>query len=63
MNSTAPTCLRPEPERAIRCDACSTTLAVIRDGALIIRQKHHGEIHVTVLPLARIVEMLRERAA
>jgi hypothetical protein len=63
MNTATPTAIRTEPERAIRCDCCSTTLAVIRNGCLVIRQKHHGEVHLTTIPLARLVDLLRERAA
>lgn len=61
---TRPTAPRAEPPDAVlRCDCCATPLAVIRDGHVEIRQRHHGEVHVTRLSVERLVDLLRRRAA
>ena len=36
---------------AIRCDYDGLKLAEIKDGHLILRDKHHGETHVKIVPL------------
>jgi DNA-binding MarR family transcriptional regulator len=35
----------------IRCAQCNTPVAEVQNGCLVIRAKHHGEEHTTVLPL------------
>ena len=32
----------------IRCDACGSPVAEVRDGVIIILARHHGDRHVTV---------------
>jgi uncharacterized protein with PIN domain len=50
---------RPE---YIRCDQCNTPVAEIRNGCMIIRSRHHRDQHVTVLPLAVLLDLLRKAA-
>ena len=42
--------------RAIRCEHDGLKMAEVKAGCLILRQKHHGETHVQVVPLAELVE-------
>ena len=35
----------------IRCSQCSTPLAEIQNGYLVIKAKHHGELHTTVIAI------------
>ena len=35
----------------IRCSQCSTPLAEIQNGYLVIKAKHHGEEHFTVIAI------------
>ena len=43
--------------QAIRCEHDGLKMAEVKAGCLILRQKHHGETHVQVVPL---VELLGE---
>ena len=36
---------------AIRCEHDGLKMAEVKAGCLILRQKHHGETHVQVVPL------------
>jgi hypothetical protein len=36
-------------------------MAEVKDGHLILRDKHHGETHVKIVPLAELVEQEREK--
>ena len=41
--------------QTIRCDHCNTPVAEVKDGRfLVIKAKHHGEEHVTVIELDKI---------
>ena len=42
--------------RAIRCEHDGLKMAEVKAGCLILRQKHHGETHVQVVPLRELVE-------
>ena len=46
--------------RAIRCEHDGLKMAEVKAGCLILRQKHHGETHVQIVPLR---ELLREEEA
>jgi uncharacterized protein with PIN domain len=46
----------------IRCDQCRTPIAEVQNGALIIRSRHMGGVHVTVIPLERLTALLAESA-
>ena len=35
----------------LRCSQCSTPLAEIQNGCLVIKAKHHGELHTTVIAI------------
>jgi hypothetical protein len=41
----------------VRCQQCGLPVAVIKGDALIITSRHHGEKHVTIVPLARLARM------
>ena len=42
--------------RAIRCEHDGLKMAEVKAGCLILRQKHHGETHVQVVPLTELVD-------
>lgn len=42
--------------REVRCDECNSLLFKMRNGLLIIKTKHHGKDHTTVITF----ETLRE---
>ncbi len=42
---------------AILCDCCGSRVAWLRSGVLILKTKHHGEKHVTVLPLQELASL------
>lgn len=35
----------------IRCSECNTPIAEVQNGCLVIKARHHGDEHTTVLPL------------
>ena len=39
-----------EEGRIIRC-TCGTPIAELKDGQLVIKARHHGETHVSRLPV------------
>lgn len=41
----------------IRCQECEHPVAEVRGQTLIIRSRHHGHQHVTVIPLAELIEL------
>lgn len=41
--------------RAIRCEHDGLKMAEVKSGCLILRQKHHGETHVQVVPLRELI--------
>jgi hypothetical protein len=41
----------------ILCDDCATVVAERRaDGTIVIRSRHHGETHITIIPPMHIVQ-------
>ena len=40
--------------QSIRCDHDGLKMAEVLDGHLILRQKHHGQTHVKIVPLATL---------
>ena len=40
---------------AIRCEHDGLKMAEVKAGCLILRQKHHGETHVQVVPLRELL--------
>lgn len=48
---------RSEP---VKCDECGTPVAEVNGEVLIIRRKHHGEPHVTILDLRKLLERRAE---
>lgn len=45
--------------QAIRCDHDGLKMAEVKDGHLILRTKHHGEMHVKIVALAELVGKTR----
>ena len=43
------------------CQGCSTPVARVVDGHLVLRGRHHGEQHQTRIPIAALTEYLREQ--
>jgi hypothetical protein len=48
----------------VKCDGCAreghaaTTLFEVRDGALLIKQIHHGREHTTVVEVSRLAALV-----
>jgi hypothetical protein len=40
----------------VRCDECPTPVAERRGDRILIRQRHHGHEHVTLLPIRDLLE-------
>jgi DNA-directed RNA polymerase subunit N (RpoN/RPB10) len=45
--------------RPIICNSCGTAVAELVGGYLVIKAKHHGEQHVTVLNLVSLASGLK----
>lgn len=45
--------------RAMICDKCGTPVAELIGGLLVIKSKHHGEQHITVLNLVTLASGLK----
>ena len=41
---------------AIRCEHDGLKMAEVKAGCLILRQKHHGEAHVQIVPLRELID-------
>ena len=41
--------------QAIRCEYDGLKMAEVKAGCLILRQRHHGEVHVQVVPLRELI--------
>jgi len=39
------------------CDDCNSRVVWVQGDCLIIRRKHHGKSHVTVMPLKDLVKL------
>ena len=48
--------MRPSKTVAIRCEHDGLKMAEVKAGCLILRQRHHGETHVQVVPLRELVD-------
>lgn len=44
---------------AILCDCCGSRVGWLRSGLLILKTKHHGEKHVTVLPVQELLSLAK----
>ncbi len=42
--------------QVIRCDECHVTVMAVQNGALVVKVKHHGETHTTVIPLTALID-------
>ena len=47
--------MNPSKTRAIRCEHDGLKMAEVKAGCLILRQKHHGETHVQIVPLRELI--------
>jgi len=46
----------------LRCGQCSTILLKIQDWCIILIPRHHGQQHINVIPIAKLVEWAEEEA-
>ena len=47
--------MESDKTKAIRCEHDGLKMAEVKAGCLILRQKHHGETHVQVVPLRELL--------
>ena len=40
---------------AIRCEHDGLKMAEVKAGCLILRQRHHGETHIQIVPLSEVL--------
>ena len=43
--------MRLSKTRALRCEQDGLKMAEVKAGCLILRQRHHGETHILIVPL------------
>jgi hypothetical protein len=48
--------------RVIRCQECGQPVAEVRGAMLVIRSRHHGREHVTLVPITQLVEQANREA-
>lgn len=48
----------PPPRPVVRCDECRTPVAEVRPQGLVIKSRHLGTTHVTILTWTRLLELL-----
>lgn len=46
---------RVQIDKRVYCAECSTPILDVERFALVIKSKHHGEIHVTEIPLRDLI--------
>ena len=46
--------------QAIRCEHDGLKMAEVKAGCLILRQRHHGETHIQIVPLRDLLDDYRE---
>ena len=39
------------------CDDCGSRVAWVKGDVLIIKRKHHGDAHVTVIPIGALLKL------
>ena len=49
-------------DRPLRCEECGMVIAEIRGGCLVIKNKHFGSHHTTVIPIEKLGENTVARA-
>lgn len=47
----------PKVAVKLRCASCGVAYAELQNGCLVVQSRHHGEIHVNVLPVSKLVKM------
>ena len=45
--------------RVVRCDECKTPVFELRNGLLIIKTKHHGQAHTTIITFETLREWMQ----
>ena len=50
--------MESDKTKAIRCEHDGLKMAEVKAGCLILKQKHHGETHVQVVPLRELRELI-----
>ena len=53
--------MKADGTRAIRCEHDGLKMAEVKAGGLILRQRHHGETHVQVVPLRELLDDIEDR--
>ncbi len=48
--------MRSNKTRAIRCDRDGLKMAEVQADHLILRQRHHGETHIQIIPLRELLD-------
>ena len=48
--------MRSNKTQAIRCEHDGLKMAEVKANHLILRQRHHGETHIQIVPLRELLE-------
>lgn len=48
---------REDDAFVVFCDDCGSRVAWIKSGVLILKRKHHGEAHVTVIAIGDLLKL------
>lgn len=46
--------------QTIRCEHDGLKMAEVKAGCLILRQRHHGETHIQIVPLRELLDDCRQ---
>ena len=47
--------MKSDKTEAIRCEHDGLKMAEVKAGCLILRQRHHGETHIQIVPLRELL--------
>ena len=47
--------MKSDKTEAIRCEHDGFKMAEVKAGCLILRQRHHGETHIQIVPLRELL--------
>ncbi len=61
MDRTGTGSMESGKTQAIRCEHDGLKMAEVKAGCLILRQKHHGETHVQIVPLRELLDEAEEK--
>ena len=48
--------MKSDKTEAIRCEHDGLKMAEVKAGCLILRQRHHGETHIQIVPLRELLD-------